>query len=606
LEKENTTLQALEILKQHFGHSAFRPFQKEAVEASLGGQDLLMILPTGGGKSICYQLPALMKRGVTIIVSPLLALMHDQVQALKLQNISAEMIGSSQSLSEQNMVFDALRRGELKLLYVAPERFANEYFINILQNIDIASFVIDEAHCVSEWGHEFREDYRNLGLLRENFPNVPISAFTATATKEVASDIVKALRLRNPLQLLGSVYRQNLEISAKPRIGDGVAQIVQFVKEFEGESGIVYAFTRADTERIAEKLKAKGIKALAYHAGMSQERKNNAYKAFMFDEVQVMVATIAFGMGIDKSNIRFVIHATMPRTLENYYQEIGRAGRDGLNSKTMLLYSGQDMAKRVSLLEQLQEGRYKQLAFDKLEKMVSFCQSESCRHQQLANYFSQELAPCEEHCDNCNAGDIEKTDITKEAQMFLSAIYRTNQNFGKAFLVDILRGSKSQKIEQFNAQNLSVYGIGKEHSKQYWDVIIDRLLEKNAIKRGEHRNLLLTQVGIAILKGKEKLNIRADRLILKPPKEERVQKAKVASDLEYNQDLFEALRKLRYELSQEENVPAYIIFGDKTLYHMASLVPITKEEMLEVNGVGEVKFERYGEKFLEVLANWKN
>lgn len=587
------------LLKHIFGHHTFRPLQEQAVDASLNGCDLLMILPTGGGKSLCYQLPALLKDGVTVVISPLLALMHDQVRALKLQGIEAEMISSMQSKEEQSEIIRRVREGKIRLLYVAPERFMAFGFIDLLKSVAIASFVIDEAHCVSEWGHEFREDYRKLHLLKENFPNVPISAFTATATKQVESDIIRQLSLNNPLILRGSVYRENLLIRAEPRQGDGKLQLLEFLNRFRGESGIVYAFTRNETEKITVWLQKNGIKAMAYHAGLPAEERSRAYHAFVHDEVDVIVATIAFGMGIDKSNIRYVVHTSMPKTVENYYQEIGRAGRDGLPSETLLLYSAIDAAQRGSLIEGLEDGAYKQSVYDKLERMIGFCRSESCRHVQLADYFGESMSSCLTKCDNCTKPDVEKEDITESSRKLLSTAYRTGQSFGKNHLIDILRGSESKKIQQFGHHNLSVYGIGKDLSKAQWNVITERLMELGAISRGEHRNLVLTTVGVKVLKGDMSVDIRSDRLVVKQKSVETSNEP--VQTVDFDQKLFEILRELRKELADRDSVPAYIVFSDKTLKEMSVKRPVTKSQMLKINGVGEVKFERYGKIFLEKI-----
>jgi len=590
--------QTYQVLQQVFGHTSFRPLQSEAVDATLEGRDLLMILPTGGGKSLCYQLPALLKEGVTVVISPLLALMHDQVRALKLQGISAEMISSMQSREEIAEIVQRLRCGEIRLLYVAPERFSAHGFIDLLKSLSVATFVVDEAHCVSEWGHEFREEYRKLHLLKTHFPNVPITAFTATATPQVESDIVRQLSLTEPLILRGSVYRDNLLIRAEPRQGDGKVQLLKFLERFRGESGIVYTFTRNESERIALFLQKEGMKAMAYHAGLPTEVRNRAYHAFVHDEVEVIVATVAFGMGIDKSNIRYVVHTSMPKTLENYYQEIGRAGRDGLPSETLLLYSATDAAQRASLIDGLEEGAYKQSAYDKLEKMVGFCRSEGCRHRQLADYFGESMQACGTKCDNCMQGDVEKEDITEASRKLLSAIYRTGQSFGKNYIIDLLRGSSHQKIIQLRHHELSVYGIGKEFSKVQWDVVVERLMELGALQRGEYRNLVLTPIGVEVLKGQRAVEIRADRLQVQKRPSKRVETPEV---VDFDQKVFEHLRAVRKRLADREEVPAYIIFSDKTLKEMAMKRPTTKEQMLKISGVGHVKFERYGDIFIETI-----
>jgi len=365
------------ILQTYFGHDGFRPLQEEVVDAILQKQDVLMILPTGGGKSLCYQLPTLMMEGVTVVVSPLLALMHDQVMALRANGISAAMLSSMQDLDESREIEKQLSKGEIKLLYVAPERLKNRYFLDLLHRLDINFFVVDEAHCVSEWGHEFREDYRKLSLLKIEFPEIPIAAFTATATKAVEQDIAGQLGLVEPKRVRGSLFRQNLMIQAEHRIKDGRVQLMTFLETHTGESGIIYTLSRKSTETIAAYLQSRGLEARPYHAGLPTEEKHRTYADFVADKVQIVVATIAFGMGIDKSNIRFVVHMSLPKTVENFYQEIGRAGRDGLASETLLLFSTSDIVQQRSFIDDLPETAYKQHAYEKLEKMVRFASGES-------------------------------------------------------------------------------------------------------------------------------------------------------------------------------------------------------------------------------------
>ncbi len=554
-----------------------------------------MILPTGGGKSLCYQLPSLMMPGVTVVISPLLALMHDQVLALKANGIKAEMISSMQSQDELDLIRYDLLSGELKLLYVAPERLSSPAFIELLKQVRLNFFVIDEAHCVSEWGHEFREDYRKLNLLRENFPSVSIAAFTATATPKVQSDISLALRLNSPVEVRGKIFRENLHISVEARIKDGKTQLLEFLKNFPDESGIVYAFSRKQTESLAEFLQTKGIRAKAFHAGLSNPVKEETFRAFVHDEIQVVVATIAFGMGIDKSNIRFVAHMSLPKTIENYYQEIGRAGRDGLDSEVLLLYNGSDMLMQREFIEQLDDSAYKQNAFNKLELIARYAGAEECRHQYIANYFEDDLSTCANRCDNCDSPVNVKKDITTEAQKILSCIYRTGQRFGHSYVIDVLRGSKIEKITDNGHHELSVYGIGKEHSKAYWELITERLMEISALKRGEFRALVIDTAGMKILKKELSVDIKAERLDIKKKKNYIVH-----HDMDYNLDrsAFESLRSLRAEIAKEEGKPAYIVFGDKSLKEMAKSLPQNKDEMMQINGVGEMKYKRYGELFL--------
>ena len=593
-----TSEQKFKVLQSQFGHKAFRPLQEEAVDAILSGRDLLMILPTGGGKSLSFQLPTLLMEGTTIVISPLLALMHDQVQSLKAQGMRAEMLSSMQNSEESGEIVRRLYANEIDFLYLSPERLNTDGMRNILSQIRLNYFVIDEAHCISEWGHEFRGDYRALSQLKEVYPDIPVAAFTATATDHVRHDIVRNLRLHDAVVLQGSIFRENLQITSRHRIGDGYNQLTDFLDDHKEESGIVYAFSRKSVEAIALHLQKKGYKAAAYHAGMPSEQRNSVFHDFVHDEVKIIVATIAFGMGIDKSNIRFVVHMSLPKTLENYYQEIGRAGRDGDHADVVLLFSAGDTIQQKRFVE-MSDGdqQYKEHMLQKLSTIQRYASSEKCRHQQLAAYFGDTLEPCSDKCDNCLEPDHEKRDISTEAQMLLSTVYRTGQSFGKNYLIDILRGSKEQKILANGHDTLSVYGVGEKLSKKQWFVVIDRLLEVEALRVNEHQGLMLTETGLKILKGQEPLLIRSERLNVKA---KTVKKA-APEAFDYDQELFERLRDLRHEIAQENNVPAYIVFGDKTLKEMAAKNPQSKTEMLEVSGIGEVKFERYGEQFLTLL-----
>ncbi len=589
-------MEKLEILQHYFGHKGFRPLQEEVVDAILEGEDILMILPTGGGKSLCYQLPTLLMEGVTVVVSPLLALMHDQVVALKANGIEAAMLSSMQSLEESQETESLLRQGEIKLLYVAPERLSNGYFLALLHDLNVNFFVVDEAHCVSEWGHEFREDYRKLSLLKEQFPATSIAAFTATATHAVEQDIASQLCLTSPRRVRGSLFRENLMVSAQHRIKDGRAQLMEFLKAHEGDSGIIYTLSRKSTEAIAGYLRSRGIEARAYHAGLPTQEKNRTFADFVADKVQVVVATIAFGMGIDKSNIRFVAHMTLPKTLENFYQEIGRAGRDGLEAETLLLFSAADIVQQKSFIHDLPEGPYKEHAYGKLEQMVRFANSEACRHQSIASYFDDTIEACGAHCDNCLAPQSSKIDITEAARKLLSAIYRTQQRFGLHYVIDVLRGSREQRVLENGHETLSVYGIGAEYSKAQWLTIGDRLLELGAVHIGEFKVYHLTALGTEILKGKETVDLKEIRLSIR-----KAVKKKEDFSADYNSDIFEKLRDLRREVAAEKGVPPYIIFSDKTLKDMSVKRPENREQMLEVHGIGEVKYERYGEQFLTLL-----
>ncbi len=591
-----------QTLQHYFGHDTFREQQEEVIDAILNHQDVLMILPTGGGKSLCYQLPSLLMHGVTVVISPLLALMHDQVVALRENGIASAMLSSMQTLEESQHIEQQLRANQIKLLYVAPERLMNDYFLTFLLDLNINFFVVDEAHCVSEWGHEFREHYRMLSQLKISFPSTTIAAFTATATPMVREDILNNLTLQNPKVITGSLFRQNLTITAKHRQSDGRRQLLEFLKEHNNEAGIVYAFSRKQTETMATYLKTQGYKAEAYHAGLPTQVKNNVFADFVSDNIDIVVATIAFGMGIDKSNIRFVVHMNLPKTLENYYQEIGRAGRDGLESTTLLLFSTQDIVQQKSFINDLPDSPYKESAFEKIETIARFSNSESCRHQQIAIYFHDHIHACGNRCDNCINPHQDTIEITQDAQKLLSAIYRTNQSFGLHYVIDVLRGSKEQRILSNTHDQLSVYGIGEKYTKAQWLSIADKLLELGAIGIGEYKVYHLLERGVNILKGQETVSIRQERLTIKKTSN----KKKVEYFEDYEIDIFDQLRELRKTIATANKVPPYVIFSDKTLKDLSNSMPTTKAQMLEVHGIGEVKFQRYGEAFLRLIKEIEN
>lgn len=590
------------ILQEVFGFDSFRPLQNQAVDKILAGEDVLLILPTGGGKSLCYQLPALLMDGVLVVVSPLLALMQDQILGLESKGVSAAMLSSMQSMDEIRATEDALRNQEIKVLFVAPERLNNDYFLSFLDSLDIAFFAIDEAHCVSEWGHEFRADYRELGLLKKHFPDISVAAFTATATPQVEKDIVVQLNFKQKDNIIrGTVFRDNLYINAIARQGNGYQQILNFLEKYQNDQGIIYVQSRAKTESLAKFLQEQGFQAQAYHAGLSPANRKSAFANFVGEKTDIMVATIAFGMGIDKSDIRFVIHTSIPKTIEAYYQEIGRAGRDGIFSEVLLLHSTADIGVLSGFIENVDNEDYRQLAFKKLNTIKQYSFSESCRHQAISRYFDDNIESCKTMCDNCNEPDTERNDITELAQKFLSTIYRTEQRFGQNYIIDVLRGSKVQKILNNQHEDLSVYGIGKDFSKMQWKMIGDRLLELELIQvSGEYGGLVLTNKARSILKSEESVDIRTVNLNVSK-KDSPSAKKSIPSKYNFDETIFESLRTLRLDIATAAKMPAYVIFDNKTLQAMAYFLPNSKDKFLKINGVGEIKYEKYGEQFLALI-----
>jgi len=589
-----------DILKQYFGFDSFKVLQEEAIDHILQKKDLLTILPTGSGKSLIFQVPTLMMSGVTVVISPLVALMQDQVMNLNSNGISAIALTSLNSNEQNDLDFQKVINNEVKFLYVAPERFTNEYFINALQNVNINFFVIDEAHCVSEWGHEFRDDYRKLKYIKQNFKNIPITCFTATATSSVQNDIVNTLGI-NPANVLKSkIQRTNLIIRSQKRLGNGKEQIKQFLNTHKDECGIVYCFTRKETETLSEYLNKEGFSTLAYHAGINASKRDSIFNSFKNETVKIIVATIAFGMGIDKGNIRFVLHTSMPKTLENYSQEIGRAGRDGLNADVLMLYSKADEISKQKFIDDLPDGIYKTNNYKKLNNMYRFCVSSKCRHQLIAKYFDDEIEQCNSICDNCISGEIEYIDITVDAQKFISAILRCQERFGQNYIIDILRGSKVQRILDFGHDNLSVYGIGEHYTKEQWASIADSLFDIEAISiEGEYRTLKVTSIGKLVLKKQKEVKINKENLVIQKSYKEYKQTVPV-------NETFENFRTLRTKLSKDENIAPYMVFSDKTLIEISNTLPTSNEEFLGISGVGQLKLDKYGEIFINLCKEYKN
>jgi len=593
-------IRAKEILKSQFGYDSFRMNQEQAIETVLQKKDCVVLMPTGGGKSLCYQIPALMLDGLTVVISPLIALMKDQVDALKNNGVEAAFLNSTQTGREQTEVFQAVRSGKLKLLYVAPERLlqSGEQFIDFLKSINVSLFAIDEAHCISSWGHDFRPEYIQLGKLKRYFPDVPLIALTATADKLVRQDIVERLTVRNAALFVSSFNRPNIFYKIEQK-RNSYGRLLEYLESRRDESGIVYCLSRNSAESLAADLRDEGFDALAYHAGLEKETRDKNQSLFLKDEVKIIVATIAFGMGIDKSNVRFVVHMDLPKNIESYYQETGRAGRDGLQSEALLFFSWGDVNKLKGFAEVEGNRSQTEIMLKKLNTMGAFGDLKTCRRKFLLNYFSEELTEDCGHCDNCNT-TFETFDGTIIAQKALSAVYRTGQRFGLSYLIDFLRGSQAKTIRDEH-KNLKTYGIGADISKNNWFDYFKDLIEQGYLKQteGTYPTIVLTEKSNEVLRGNEP--VKLFKVTIKEDK-----KSSLVSKLEheYSKDLFDELRQVRTTFAREENVPPYVIFSDATLIEMATYLPQTVEEMRRVSGIGDLKLQKYGADFLEMIVDY--
>jgi ATP-dependent DNA helicase RecQ len=588
-------------LRSVFGFQTFRPDQEPIVRNILDNRDVFAVMPTGGGKSLCYQLPAALLQGTVVVISPLISLMKDQVDAAVENGMQAAFMNSSMDAEEVAEVYRMLKYGKIKLLYIAPERFAMPHFIERLKTSAISLFAIDEAHCISEWGHDFRPDYLNLSRISEMFPDVPVAAFTATATQKVQEDIINRLGLRRPHIVRASFNRPNLFYEVKPK-SKVEAQILEFLGERPSESGIIYRTTRDSVMVTADFLKSKGTAALPYHAGLSAAERSRNQEAFNKDEVQVMVATIAFGMGIDKSNVRFVIHADLPKNIDSYYQETGRAGRDGEPARCVLFFSRGDIPKIRYFINSITDDRERFIAIEKLNQTVGYASHNVCRRRQLLGFYGEDY-----NSDNCGACDIclgsaEQIDITTEAQVILSAVSRTGQRFGIGHVIDVVTGADTKRIRELRHNEIKTYGAGKAKDKKYWRGIVDELMAQEALlQEGDPYPVLkIPEKGSDILFGRE--GIMALR------KEEKKSKTgRVTNDAEgYDSILFERLRSVRKGLAQAQQVPPYIIFSDKTLHEMCRRFPSTLPEMEKISGVGEAKLQRYGRDFIREIKQYRD
>ena len=592
---------ALQVLRDVFGYERFRGHQAAIIEAVLAGRDALVLMPTGGGKSLCYQVPALLRDGTGLVVSPLIALMQDQVRALDELGIQVAFLNSTLSRKEQAAVIRRLKGGEIRLLYVAPERLVQPGTQSMLAGIPLALIAIDEAHCVSQWGHDFRQDYLALDRLRELFPGVPRIALTATATPIVRDEIVERLALDNPAVFVSPFDRPNIRYLVQPK-ADARRQLGEFLRGHRDETGIVYCLSRKKVESIAESLKRDGYNALPYHAGLTSETRAGHQHRFLTEDAVIIVATIAFGMGIDRPDVRFVAHLDLPKNIESYYQETGRAGRDGEPAEAWMIYGLQDVVRLRQMVDDSDaDEERKRHDRQKLDALLGWCEVTDCRRRPLLAYFGDELPAACGNCDNCLAPPA-TWDGTEAARKLLSAVYRTGQRFGAAHVVDVLLGKDTDKIRQHGHDRLSVHGIGTELGAPAWRSVVRQLIVQGFLRADQRRYgaLVLTGNSRPLLKGEIELRLREDR---KLRTEKRKRRDTAAALAPADQSLFEALRKRRREIAERLDLPPYVIFHDATLKAMAEHRPQTGAELLEINGVGEAKLERYGSAFLEVIAD---
>ena len=584
---------AREVLKEYYGYDSFRERQEEIITSILDGKDVVTIMPTGGGKSICYQVPALILDGLTIVISPLISLMKDQVDNIKNMGIKSAYINSTLSENEIKSILNDVIKNEVKILYVAPERLESTEFLNLITRVKISQIAVDEAHCISQWGHDFRSSYRRISKFIDLLVYRPIiTAFTATATDEVRRDIINLLRLNEPKIFITGFDRKNLKITIEKAVVKK-QYILDYINSSEGASGIIYCATRKDVDIIYEMLIANNIKGERYHAGLNDEERRLAQERFIYDQANVMVATNAFGMGIDKPDIRYVIHYNMPKSLEGYYQEIGRAGRDGEESECIMLFSPSDVQTQRYIIDiGTSSGVRKEKEYVKLQTMVNLIYTQECYRKYILNYFGEEY---EGNCNKCSNCDTEqsKEDKTIDAQKVISCVYRVKRGYGVGMLVDVLRGSKNKKLLDLKLNEVSTYGIMKDYSKDNLTEFINTLIALGYLNYGgEYPVVSLNNNSMEIVKGKRTVWIR----------EHKINKASFTVDNE----LFEILRRLRHEIAVGEKVPPYMVFGDSTLKELSSRMPVDKEQMLEVSGVGERKYDKYGQQFIEKIMDYLN
>jgi len=599
----------LETVKKYWGYDTLRPLQREAMTAAIEKRDSLVIMPTGGGKSLCYQTPALLSDSLTVVVSPLISLMKDQVDRLLSRGVPAAFVNSSLDAADKSRVQAGVARGEYRMIFVAPERFAVESFERILVKGRVGAFAIDEAHCISHWGHDFRVDYREMGRLKKEFPEASVHAFTATATPRVREDIVGQLGLKDPEILVGDFFRPNLRYRVQRR-GDATQDVLDEVRAHPGEAGIVYCIRRSDVDALAAELKRAKVKAAPYHAGMDDEKRTRTQDRFASGEVDVVVATVAFGMGIDRADIRYVLHAAMPKSIEHYQQETGRAGRDGKPADCVLYYSGQDFRLWDSIIAKNESGDL-ETKHQMLSQMYNFCTGGRCRHRRLVEYFGQ--AWTREKCGACDVceGSLSTVpDATTLAQKIVSCIARTNQRYGPAYVAEVLRGEETDRVKERAHESLSTFGLLKDHEKNALITWMHQLVDQGHLQvEGDYGVLRITDKGSLLLRGKEEAVLHP---VAAAKKKSRKRKLKAEEDVPEEKavetamtdsasDLYQQLRKLRKELADARNVPAFVIFGDKALRAMAKHRPVTPTAFLQIHGVGIAKLEAFGETFMAVI-----
>ncbi len=595
--------QPLEILRSVFGYDSFRGAQAEIIDHVINGGDALVLMPTGGGKSLCYQIPALCRSGVGVVVSPLIALMQDQVSALRQVGVRAAALNSSVPYSEMVEIERQMRAGEIDMVYVAPERLMTDAFLTQLERCPLALFAIDEAHCVSQWGHDFRPEYLQLAALHERFPHIPRIALTATADGPTRREIVEKLGLAQGAHFVAGFDRPNIRYHVAPKGSSAKAQLLSFLKGHRGNSGIVYRLSRNKVEETAEWLKGEGFNALPYHAGLDKDVRARNQDRFIKEDGVIMVATIAFGMGIDKPDVRFVAHLDLPKSMEAYYQETGRAGRDGLPSDAWMVYGMQDVARLRQMVEESEANEAKKrLEHRKLDALLGYCETTRCRRQVLLDYFSDHCEPCG-NCDTC-LEPVESFDGTVAAQKALSCVYRTGQIFGAGHVIDVLTGADGERVRKLGHDKLSTFGIGSDFTKEEWRSIFRQLVAAGLLRVDVegHGSLSLTEACREVLRGERQVSFRRDPVRSK--KAGRSERSRGVLEDPGDEELFQELRKLRLDLARDQGVPPYVIFHDATLVEMAREKPRDEWELSRLSGVGRTKLESYGDVFLDVISRY--